>query len=138
MACPSPAAKAAYPHMSYLWDIGPSSAPYDVMHLVLQNNLSNLWRLLSGVWKDSNKAPHKWVMNDSVAEVVGSEMAAARATVPVFQARGLRNVKTHYKSYKAVEWMFFVLSTGPAALAGRIPAEAYKMFICLVRACRLM
>jgi len=59
MACPSPVDKAAYPHMSYLWDIGPSSAPYEVMHLVPQNNVSNLWRLLSGVWKDSNKAPHK-------------------------------------------------------------------------------
>jgi len=138
MACPSPADKAAYPHMSYLWDIGPSSAPYDVMHLVLQNNVSNLWRLFSGVWKDSNKAPHKWAMTESVADLVGAEIAAARATVPLFQARGLRNVKTHYKSYKAVEWMFFVLSTGPAALAGRIPAETYKMFMCLVRACRLI
>jgi len=138
MACPSPAEKAAYPHMSYLWDVGPSSTPYDVMHLVLQNNVSNLWRLFSGVWKDSNKAPHKWAMTESVAEVVGADIAAARATVPLFQARGLRNVKTHYKSYKAVEWMFFVLSTGPAALAGRIPAEAYKMFMCLMRACRLI
>jgi len=34
--------------------------------------------------------------------------------------------------------MFFVLSTGPAALAGRTPAKAYKMFMCLVRACRLI
>jgi len=42
MACPSPADRAAYTHMSYLWDIGPSSAPYDVMHLVLQNNVSTV------------------------------------------------------------------------------------------------
>ena len=42
MACPSPADRAAYPYMSYLWNIGPSFAPYDVMHLVLQNNVSNL------------------------------------------------------------------------------------------------
>jgi len=77
-------------------------------------------------------------MKDGVAEVVGSEIAAARATVPLFQARGLRNVKTHYKSYKVVEWMFSVLSTVSAALAGRIPAEAYNMFMCLVRACRLI
>ena len=34
--------------------------------------------------------------------------------------------------------MYFVLSTGLAALAGRIPAEAYKMFMCLVRVCRLI
>jgi len=59
MTCPSPVDRAPYPHMRYIRDIGPSSAPYDVMHLVLQNNVSNLWRLFSGVWKDSNQAPHK-------------------------------------------------------------------------------
>jgi len=53
-------------------------------------------------------------MTDSVAEVVGTESAAARTTVPLFQARGLRNVKTHFESYTAVEWMFIVLRTGPA------------------------
>jgi len=77
-------------------------------------------------------------MTDCVAESVGADIVAARATVPLLSARGLRNAKTHYKSYKAVEWMFFVLSTGPAALAGRIPAEAYKIFMCLVRAFRLI
>jgi len=49
MAWSSPADRAAYPLMSYLWDIGPSSTPYDVMHLVQQNNVSNLWRLFSGI-----------------------------------------------------------------------------------------
>jgi len=77
-------------------------------------------------------------MTNSVAELVGAEIAVARATVPLFQARGLRNVQTHYKSYKAVAWMSFVLSTGPAALAGRIPSESYNMFMCPVRACRLI
>ena len=130
--------KAAYPHISSLRDIGPASAPYDVMHMVLQNNVYNLWRLFSGVWKDSNEVPHKRAMTDSVAEVVRSEIASAPATVPLFQARRLLNVKTHYKSYKAVEWLLFVLSTGPVAIAGRISAEAYKMFKGLVRACRLI
>jgi len=138
MACPSTEDKAAYPHMTDLWDIGPSSVPYDVMHLVLQSNVSNLWRLFSGVWTDSNKASHKWAMTDRVAEVLNADILAARTTVPLFQSRGLRNVKTHYKSCKTVEWMLFALSTGPLALAGRIPAEAYKMFMCLVRACRLI
>jgi len=59
MTCPSPVDRAPYPHMRYIRDIGPSSARNDVMHLVLQNNVSNLWRLFSGVWKDSNQAPHK-------------------------------------------------------------------------------
>jgi len=36
MECPRPANKAAYPHMSYMRDIRSSSAPYHVMHLVLQ------------------------------------------------------------------------------------------------------
>jgi len=51
--------------------------------------VSYLWRPISGVWKDSNMAQHKWAMTDSVAEVVGAEIVATRATVPLFQARGL-------------------------------------------------
>jgi len=47
----------------------------------------------------------------------------------------MRNVNTHYKSYNVLEWMYFVLSTGPADLAGRIPSEAHKVFMCLVHAC---
>jgi len=29
-------------------------------------------------------APHEWAMTDSVAEVVGAEIAAAQATMPPF------------------------------------------------------
>jgi len=29
---PSPAMRAAYPHLQHLWDMGPTAAPYDAMH----------------------------------------------------------------------------------------------------------
>jgi len=34
--------------------------------------------------------------------------------------------------------MYFVLSTGPAAVAGHIAAKSHTIFMCLVRACRLI
>ena len=35
---PSDEMRAAYPHLTHLWSIGPAAAPYDVMHLLLQKS----------------------------------------------------------------------------------------------------
>jgi len=138
LLCPSQRHRAMYPNMEYFWGLGPRVAPYDVMHLILLNVVPNLWRLFSGKWKTSDGSAHKWAMSEAIVTAVGVDVVAARATVPLQQARSLRNIALHYKSYKAVDWMFFILCTGPAVLAGRIPDEAYAMFMCLVRACRVV
>jgi len=105
---------------------------------VLQNILCYLWLLFSGAWNDSQKAAHKWAITSRVAVVTGAEIAAAPAIAPLFQERGLRGVKTHYKSYKALDWKRFSLTTGPDAPAERIEADVYQNYLCRVCACRLI
>jgi len=41
--------RLAYPHLSHLWSIGPAAAPWDVMHLLLQNVAPHLRRLFAGL-----------------------------------------------------------------------------------------
>jgi len=45
---PRPAMRSAYLYLKDLWDMGPTDAPYDTMHLVLLNVVSHLWKLFSG------------------------------------------------------------------------------------------
>ena len=56
-------------------------------------------------------------------------MENGRATVPLAQARSLRNVAVHSASFKAVDWMFFVLSSGEAVLADRVPDNVFNTFM---------
>ena len=65
----------------------------------------------------------------------GMDVAAARATVPLQQARALWNIALRYKSYKALHWMFFIRCTGPAVLAGRIPQLSQLRRSLTVRRC---
>jgi len=58
--------------------------------------------------------------------------------VPLAQARSLRNIDIHHKSFKAVDWMHFILCSGEVLLASRIPSAFYKIFMALSRACRLL
>jgi len=62
----------------------------------------------------------------------------SRRTVPRAQARSLRNIDIHHKSFKAVDWMHIILCMGEVLLAGRIPGECYNIFMALCRPCRLL
>jgi len=41
--------REAYPHLKNLWEMGPTAAPYDTMHLVLLNVVSHMWKLFAGL-----------------------------------------------------------------------------------------
>jgi len=58
--------------------------------------------------------------------------------VPSTHARSLRDTNVHYGSYKASDWMFFLLSLGEVVLANRLPEEVFVAFIYLCKAARLM
>lgn len=108
---PSPANKARYLALKYLWDIGPDVLPYDTMHLFLCNAVRRLWELLAGE-NDKLGDDQRCFMPKSVREAVGQEIEDGRPTVPLSQARQLRDIETHSGSHKAVDWMYFLLSVG--------------------------
>lgn len=58
--------------------------------------------------------------------------------IPTLQARAVRDVHWRYRFYKAVDWMFFILSTGEVVLHNRFQEDAYGMFMSLWAASRLL
>jgi len=135
--CPSPEDKTRYPALMYLWGIALSLVPYDTMHLFLCNVVPRLWELFAGE-NDKLGDEQPWVIPKATREAIGREIKAGRKTVPLNQARSLRDINKHSGSYKAVDWLYFLLSTGRVVLADRIPEECFQMFMHLCQAGRLI
>jgi len=103
------------------------------MHLFLCSVVPSLCQLFA--WlneKLCNDQP--CLIPKAVGEAIGREMRAGRPTVPLSQARSLRNIYKNSGSYLAVDWMYFLLSVGKVVLVDRIPEEFGKMFMFLCRA----
>ena len=66
-------------------------------------------------------ANEDYVLSPATVAVIGREMVAARRTVPIAQARSLRNINLQFRSFKAVDWMYRLVSTAQVQLVGRIP-----------------
>jgi len=89
---PSDDMRAAYPQLTHLWSIGPAAAPYEVMHLLMQKVAPLLWRLFAGKVPVGGTADEDYVIPAATVALIGREMTAARRTVPMVQARSLRNI----------------------------------------------
>jgi len=135
---PSPAMRAAYPHLEHLCSMGPTAAPYDTMHVVLLNVVPHLWMPFAGLKLLKKNRDETYIMPKATVSLIGRELRGARPTVPLAQARTLRNIDVHLKSFKAVDWMHFILCSGEVLLAGRVPTAFYNIFMALSRACRLL
>ena len=134
---PSPADEARYPALKYLWELGTDLVPYDTMHLFFCNVVPRLWQLLAGE-NEKLVEDQPCLIPRAVCETIGREIKAERPTVPLSQARSLRDIFKHSGSYKAVDWMYFLLSVGEVILAHRILEKFFKMFMCLCQAGRLL
>ena len=136
---PGPTTRAALPSLSYLWELGPAAAaPYDPMHLLFCNVLPNLWTILCGKLEAEKGVTEELVLPASLRKLMGEEYATAARTVPARQARAMRDIDRRSGSFKAVDWLFFLLCGGGALLYGRVPITFYEMFMCLCRAERLL
>jgi len=85
----------------------------------------------------NKKKDEEYIMSKATVALIGQELSGARRTVPLAQSRSLRNIDVHHKSFKAVDWMHFLLCSGEVLLAGRVPSDYYSMFMALSRAVRL-
>jgi len=74
----------------------------------------------------------------STVALICLELREARRTVPLAQARSLRNIDVHHYSFKAVDWMHFLPCSGEVLLAGRVSGDYYNMLMASCRAGRLL
>jgi len=96
---PSDAMRLAYPHLTNMLRMGPAAAPYDVMHLLIQNVAPMLWKLFAGKVSGKGAAKEDYVMSAATIAQIGRETVAARRTVPMMQARSLRNIDLQFRSW---------------------------------------
>jgi len=82
--------------------------------------------------------PKPYILIKTTVTAIGREIEAGRATVPSTQARSIRDINVHYGSYKASDWMFFLLSVGEVVLGNRLPEEVFVAFMYLCKVARLM
>jgi len=108
------------------------------MHLLLQIVAPHLWRLFAGLIPVEGEADEYYMMPKSRVALIRREIASARRAVPRVQACSLRNIDLHHRSYEAVDWMYWLLSSAEVLLVGRIPDLHYDFFMSLCRACRLL
>lgn len=107
------------------------------MRFLLLNVAPLLWLLFSGQLGGQADLSHLALAPAIVAEI-GRDLPTARATVPCSQARSLRNLAISFQSYKAVDWLFFLLSTAEVVLADRLSRTLYGMVMHLVGASRVL
>jgi len=122
---PTPEARAGYPHLQHLWDIGPIAAPYDKMHLVLLNFVPHLWKPLAGLKLVNKKKDEEYIIHKATVALIGQELAGARHTVPRAPARSVRNIDAHHKLFKAIDWMHSIQYSREVLLVGRISGAFY-------------
>jgi len=108
------------------------------MHLVFCNVVPLLWQLFSGEHGVLETSPESYIFPTSTVPMIGCEIVAGRATVPLAQARSLRDINVHWRSYKTADGLFFLLRVGEVVLADRVPEEFVQMCIHLCRAGRLL
>ena len=134
----SNAMRQAYHHLSHMWLIGPAAAPYDAMHLLMQNVAPLLWKLFAGKLPVEGLANEDYVLSPATVAMIGREIVAARRTVPMSQARSLRNIDHQFRSFKAVDYMYWLVSTAQVQLAGRIPDIYFELLMALCKAFRVL
>jgi len=133
---PGPDTRAAFPFPAYLWTLGPAAtAPYDTMHAFFRNVVPNVWGLLSGKLRAGTDVVDDYLLLAAVRAEMGKQYKAAARTEPLLQVRSMR-IDKHTGSFKAVDWMLFLLSGAEALLYGRVPEYFYQMFVYLCRAGR--
>jgi len=106
------------------------------MHLVLLIVVPHARKLFAGLNQVNKKKDEDSIMPRATVAIIGRALLGARRTVPMAQARSLRNIDVHIKSFMAADWLHFILCSGEFLLEGWIPDAYFKIFIALSRAGR--
>jgi len=127
-----------YPNLGNLWKFGPAALPDDTMHLVLSNVTQRLWELFSCEFGVMGTAPEPYILPKTNVTSIGHEIEAGRTTVPSTQTRSLWDINDHSGSYKASDWMFFLLSVRKVVLENCLTEEVFVASLYIRNGARLM
>lgn len=118
---PSSAMRLAYPQFKHLWRIEPAAAPFNTMHLLTEDVAPTLWKLFSGILPINVTVDGDYVSAAGTVALFGKQMVAARQKIAMVQARSLRHIDNQLRSFESVDWLSWLVPTGPVQLNWKIP-----------------
>jgi Transposase family tnp2 len=116
----------------------PRSFPNDVMHLIFQNVVPNLFRWWSGEFLPKNEDDPDYVDELAIPKPIwrdiGSDMERSLRSIPSSYGKSLRNIQKYNKSFKAEEWSNFLLHYSSVLLHDRLRQDLFEHYGKLVAA----
>jgi len=109
------------------------SFPYDFMHLVWENLISNLVLFWSGHFKGMDEG-QPYILSPQIWQTVGTTSVAATRMIPLSFGGSIPNPAKDWSSFTSSTWSVWSLFIAPTVLQGCFPEDHYyKHFCSLVR-----
>lgn len=111
----------------------PISFPYDFMHLIWENLITNLVLLWTGSYKGLDQGIESYQLSKSVWDAIGEATAASGSNIPSAFGTRVPNIATDQSYYTAEMWSFWTMYLGPVLLRWRFQRpKYYNHFVRLV------
>lgn len=106
------------------------SAPWDWMHLFLENVAQNLIKLWIGEFKGLDTGTEDYELSAMAWQQIGRETKEATRSIPSAFVRALGNIAEDRSLFTAESWCFWFLHLAPILLHGRFKKEKYYIHAC--------
>jgi len=97
-------------------------APWEWMHLVLENVIPNLVNLWTGKFKGLDMGSENYEIAPEIWEEIGRETAEATRNIPSAFVRVLGNIAEDRSQFTAESWCFWFIYLAPILLRNRFPS----------------
>ncbi|KAG2046473.1 hypothetical protein BDR06DRAFT_922829 [Suillus hirtellus] len=105
-------------------------APWEWMHLFLENIAPMLVDLWTGRFKGLDEGTEEYELAPHIWEEIGQETAAAVRDIPAAFVRALGNIASERSSFTAEAWGFWFMYLAPILLQNRFRRRKYYMHMC--------
>ncbi|KAG8729570.1 hypothetical protein FRC10_003791 [Ceratobasidium sp. 414] len=109
----------------------PSSAPYDIMHLLFENLVPNMVRHWTGTFKELDQGTGNYELGEGEWEQIGVLTTRATKTIPSVFVGTLPDIAQDMNLFKAEAYSFWFQYVAPIILKGKIPDKYYRHLILL-------
>lgn len=104
----------------------PSSFPYDIMHLLLENLVPNMVYHWTGTFKWLDQGSGSYKLLNEVWKTIGVATAEGTKTIPSRFVGTIPDIAEDRKLFKAEAYSFWFQYLTPILLNGKLPAKYYK------------
>jgi hypothetical protein len=108
------------------------------MHLMFENIAKYMFKHWFGIFfKNIGENNKPYILNKATWTEIGILMHTARKMIPSYLGRPPCNITLYYNSYKAEEWMAWIIMYSLPLLKNKLPIKYYEGWALFVKAVRL-